>query len=112
MNRAPRLPAFGRQLLDARRRGEIPVLGYSIALDNWNNNVTGRCVVPNDTSVDELSFPFVAGSDVCVISGEDCPRAREVLTQVLRFNPSRLILLVGEKIDWIKSKKHGVEVHP
>lgn len=75
--RARQLPAFGRALLDIRRRGLVPLrhahLGHVLVLlDNWRwgrifDSALHRLVVPTDADPTALDFAGTAGLDVTLV---------------------------------------------
>jgi len=74
---AGRLPAFGRELLELRRRGLVPkrhlFLGHvRVLLDNWRwgrvyDGRMPKLIVPEDSDPRELSFAMLAGLDVTAV---------------------------------------------
>lgn len=69
-----RLPAYGRELVYARRRGLVPVCpsGWLIVARGWGMHrlVAGhhpRVVVPGDVDPRDLELRFLAGLDVLVV---------------------------------------------
>ena len=112
-----RLPPFGRQLLEARRKGLSPKDGVIlIFLDQWGHDYRARVVVPSDLSPADCCFDFVAGLDCFLMWDTDrteVSRCRELLREVLKSNPLRLVVvgLMGDlsKLLWGKSVGVGIE---
>src|SRR5262245_48895526 len=94
-----RLPAFGRELANLRRRGLVPQAGsIRIAIDDWELRGSradyGHVVVAADHDPAELDFSFLFGLDAWVIFRSnltDTRRARAVIERISMFNPRRIL---------------------
>lgn len=70
-----KLPAFGREILELRRRGLVPANergaaeAVYVVLDDWKTCARRRwrVVVPKDAAPAELNFAFIAGLECFVI---------------------------------------------
>jgi hypothetical protein len=61
------LPAFGRELLELRRRGFVPGRTVVVSLDSWRyGKLYQRLVVPDDLDPQVVDFRMIAGLDVFV----------------------------------------------
>lgn len=113
-----RLPAFGRELLELRRRGLVPdPPEVFVSLDSWKwAPRRTRVVVAPDVESVELDFSFVAGLDVwmgwwpgtTVITRRDT-----TIRAILAALPQRLIVVAYEDpvcFIWIKSTQVGIEL--
>lgn len=114
----PRLPAFGREILDLRRRGLVPAGRVVVALDTWDYGKNrARVVVAQDADPAALDFSFLAGLDVELVwlpLSTPRPRCDALIGAVLAHRPERLLMWIvgGEQpteLVWIKSKLVGVE---
>lgn len=131
MRNAPRqqpehraLPAYGRELLDLRRRGLVPEChvffgDVLVVLDDWKAGTAirlYRMVIAKDHDPALLEFSMVAGLDVIIAykpSVTMCERRDAALRQILRAEPAslRVIDLEAPSLGfWIKSRKHGLEM--
>lgn len=64
-----RLPGFGRVLIEARRRGEVPATRlFWLVIRDWHDmdETRWRAVVPAELDPTTLDLCFVAGLDVYV----------------------------------------------
>ena len=82
--RQHRLPAYGRDLLDAQRAGyNVPYLVLSLG---WNfGRGQPRLVIPDDLHIDELDLQVVAGLDCLVVHHDLHVRAFDVAELALTF---------------------------
>ena len=94
--RTRKLPAYGRDLLDLRRRGLVPNPKLVIINVGWNAtkahgaHVMGYgVVVPDDEEPEALDFCGLAGLPVLVVARgtEPIERIKAVVAQVIRFAP-------------------------
>jgi hypothetical protein len=61
------LPAFGRELLDLRRRGLVPGRPVVISLDSWHfGRAYPRLVIPGELDPAQIDLSMVAGIDTFV----------------------------------------------
>lgn len=121
---AKRVPAFARELAEARKNGMVPSRGEVIvALDVWawgkpQHSALARCCVPPDVAPADLDLLFLAGLDVLVAWSSkvtDGERVMELARALLAIRPGRLLLLdmvQPTRLQWIKSTVNGVEVAP
>lgn len=59
-----RLPAFGRELVELRRRGLVPGRPVVVSLDSWRwGKAYPRLVVPADLEPEVADFSAIAGID-------------------------------------------------
>jgi hypothetical protein len=64
----PRLPAFGRELIELRRRGLVPGRTVIVSLDSWRwGKAYPRLVVPEDLDPAEIDFSMIAGIETFVV---------------------------------------------
>lgn len=112
-----RLPAFGRELLELRRKGLVPNPRECIVcIDNWKwaTNKT-RVVVAPDADPALLDFSMLADLDVTVPhSLKVTPPARRdaLLRALVRANPRRIYALdmdLPAASFFVKSVAAGVE---
>lgn len=116
---AKRLPAFGREILELRRRGLRPRGGIILAIDSWNYGIgtsRARAVITPDLDPAALDYSFVAGLDVELVwLPKLTPKERldATIRAVLRCAPQRLLVWnMGEQagVKVIKSKEVGIEL--
>ena len=121
-----RLPAYARDIAEARKAGMVPASGEIIvALDVWRwgkqpGGALARCLVPEDRKIEDLDFWFLAGLDVLVAWSSAVSAGNRVMAlakAVLATGPRRLLLLdvaaeSGRACQWIKSAERGIEVQP
>jgi hypothetical protein len=90
------LPAYGRELLDIRRRGLVPHPRLVIVNVGWNASkahgphILGYgVVVPDEDDPEGLDFCGVAGLPVLVVARYETPveRVHAIVNQVLKFAP-------------------------
>jgi hypothetical protein len=115
--RRSRLPAFGRALVELRRRGLVPNPPQIYVAIDWWKWRRGRLqvVVTPDSDPAELDFAFLAGLDVIVgwrpeLTSRE--RRDSAIRAILRGVPQRLLLFVygeGPAHVWIKSVGSGIE---
>jgi hypothetical protein len=114
----PRLPAFGRELLDLRRKGLVPnppEVFVSVDSWDWAKNRT-RVVVASDAEPADLDFSFVAGIDVWLGWWPDktpIERRNATVRAILACLPLRVIMIAHEdtpRFVWIKSVQLGIEL--
>lgn len=112
-----RLPAFGRELLELRRKGLVPNPPQCyVCLDLWEWAIGHtRVVVAPDADPAALDYSMVAGIDVTVLhSLKVTPPARRdaLLRALVRANPLRLYAMdidVPAASFFVKSVAVGVE---
>jgi hypothetical protein len=113
-----RLPPYGREILDLRERGLIPVGRMFVALDTWSHGKSyARVVVTPDLDPSELDFTFLAGLDVELVwlpEVTSVERRDAAIRAILRCLPERLMLWTAggdvPRLTWIKSNAVGVEL--
>lgn len=112
-----RLPPFGKELLELRKRGMRPESIIICAIDTWRYGMAyARVVIPEDLQPEEVTFAFVAGLDVAIVwlpEITSIERRDAVARQILKFDPISLrIVEVADPIGWIwiKSRAKGVEM--
>jgi hypothetical protein len=113
-----RLPAYGRELLELRRRGLVPdppEVRVSIDLWDWAKTRT-RVVISPDSDPANLDFSFLSGLDVIVgwfPRITTLERRDAAIRSILRALPQRLLLFgygTAATVTWIKSVGLGVEL--
>ena len=117
-----RLPAYGRGLLETRRRGLVPPRPHVVVcLDGWDWGkkyyLRSRVVVPPDLDPRNTDFRFVAGLDVVLIYDPEITRPERVdatVGELLPCLPASLrTLAVGDpvcEITFVKSRAVGIEL--
>lgn len=114
-----RLPAYGRGLLETRRRGLVPPGPYIfVCLDGWNwFKGFSRVVVPPDLDPRNTDFRFVAGLDVVLRYDPEITMPERVDATVLELLPclptSLRTLVVGDPVcefAYVKSRALGIEL--
>jgi hypothetical protein len=112
-----RLPAFGRKLIDLRKRGLRPESIIVVGIDSWDyGKAYARVVVSKDKLAHQLNFAFVAALDVAIVWIPEITaidRRDSVARQVLKFDPASLrIIQMADPVVWlwIKSRAHGLEM--
>lgn len=117
MNPPLRLPAYGRDLLELRRRGLRPESIVIVAIDSWAYGMAyARVVVSKELAPAEINFAFVAALDVAIVWLPDITtteRRDAVARQVLKFDPVSLrVIEIADPVRWlwIKSRAQGVEM--
>jgi hypothetical protein len=89
-----RLPAYGRQLLDLRKRGLVPDRDLVISTDSWKWGIgCPRVVFPQDLDADAADLRFVAGIPCFLAWGSSkttIERRDAIIRQIVRCKPSRL----------------------
>lgn len=117
-----RLPAYARQLADARARDLVPTHRQVVVyLDRWPPGaVTGLGVAiccPPDADPTRLDWRYLAALSVLVVTvpTPDPLRLRSLLAELVAVQPKRLILLRPGAVpaaEFIVSAARGVEVQP
>lgn len=116
--RAPhkRLPAFGREILELRRKGLVPQGGVIVAIDTWNYGThRARVVIAPDVDPGALDYSFLAALDVELVwlpKVTSAARRDVTIRAILRCNPKRLLMwAIGAdpEVVWIKSVLVGIE---
>lgn len=94
MSTASRLPAFGRNILDLRMRGLVPI-GDIILAAGWKRarGWPWRCVVPLNEDPSVFNFAFVAGLS-CLLYARTRIQADRIAAAVVPFRPLRLVGVV------------------
>lgn len=113
---AKRLPAFGREILELRRRGLRPQGRVILSLDSWHyGEGRARAVITADVDPAALDYSFLAGLDVEIVwlpKVTSAERRDATIRTVLRYAPQRLLVwILGDQpgVMWIKSKEVGIE---
>ncbi|MCK0507365.1 hypothetical protein [Aromatoleum anaerobium] len=119
-----RLPAYARELANARARGLVPAnRQVRVYLDHWPTR--RRCAstlgpaicCPIDARPHLLDWRYLAALDVLAVvrPGADEGRVRALLRELIAARPKRLILLRPggtPAAEFIVSAARGVEVWP
>ena len=114
-----RLPPYGRELLELRKRGLVPSAQLvAVLLENWNYaKCFPRVVIPSDVEIAELNFVFLAGLDAVLILDSRCESAQArknaAISAILECDVSSLrVLEAGEpnRWTWVKSRMYGIEL--
>lgn len=116
------LPAFARELADARARDLVPARRQVVVyLDRWPASpVTGLGLAiccPPGSRPDRLDWRYLAALSVLVLTppAPDAERLRLLLAELVAARPKRLILLRQGSMpvaEFIVSEARGVEVQP
>lgn len=92
-----RLPAYGRDLLAHRRAGREPYHGITLWIDRKPpaNGLCAPLAIFSDTQPDELDWSLCEGRSVLIPHSDevDPDRLLAVINEVVKADPSRLILL-------------------
>ena len=117
-----RLPAYARDLADARARDLVPAQRQvAVYLDRWPvGRVTAlgpAICCPPDFHPGRLDWRYLAALSVLVVTppAPDPERLRHLLAELVAARPKRLILLRPGRVpaaEFIISEAHGVEVQP
>lgn len=117
-----RLPAFARDLADARARNLVPSnRQVAVYLDRWPSGpVTAlgvAIVCPPDMHPCRMDWRYLAALSVLVVTprSPDADRLRHLLAELVAVQPLRLIVLQPEETPaarFIVSADRGVEVQP
>lgn len=108
----PRLPAFGRELLELRRQGLRPEGLLVVALDTWEfGKAYARAVIAKDVEPANTNFAFVADLDVALIwlpTLTPIARRDAAIRRILFFNPASLrVIVMADPVGWIWVKSHA-----
>ena len=117
-----RLPAYARDLADARARDLVPALRQVVVyLDRWPvAPVTGLglaiCCPPGSDPA-RLDWRYLAALSVLVVAspGIDAERLRLLLVELVAARPKRLIVLRPGGVpvaEFVVSEARGLEVQP
>jgi hypothetical protein len=116
-----RLPAFARQLVEARERGLSPVRGWNgaqvlVVLDDWKiAEKRYRLVVPSEDDPEDFDFRVVAALDVILVYNSrrtDGERLKAAIRAILRGAPAALQVfdVFAPHLTWlVKSRLLGIE---
>lgn len=117
-----RLPAFARELADARARNLVPVnRQVAVYLDRWPSGpVTALGVAiacPTEMHPYHMDWRYLAAMSVFVVTPKspDAARLRHLLAELVAVQPMRLIVLQPDETPaarFIVSMHRGVEVQP
>ena len=92
-----RLPAYGRDLLDHRKAGREPYHGIALWIDRKppQNGVCAPLAIFSDTQPHELDWSLCEARSVLIPHSDevDPDRLLAVINEVVKADPSRLILL-------------------
>lgn len=112
-----KLPAYGRKILELRRKGLVPKGRVIVSLDSWDYGKRyARVVVPPDVDPAALDFSFLAGLDVEIVWSPyltTVERRNAAIRAILQRSPERLLMwVIGTvtRLVWIKSKDVGIEL--
>jgi hypothetical protein len=120
---ASRIPAYGKDLLDLRRRGFVPkqhpLFGHVvIALDDWHIGKAidvYRLVIPSNADPAAMSFSMIAGLEVVLVYATRSlisKRTDAALRAVMRFKPATLRVVIANHPKhgfWVLSHRRGLE---
>ncbi len=117
-----RLPAYARDLADARARDLVPALRQVVVyLDRWPvAPVTGLGLAiccPPGADPARLDWRYLAALSVLVVTppAPDAGRLRALLAELVAVRPLRLVLLRpggSPTAEFIVSEARGLEVQP
>lgn len=117
-----RLPAYARDLADARARDLVPAHRQVVVyLDRWPVapvTALGLAICcPPDMHPCRLDWRYLAALSVLVVTppAPDADRLRYLLAELVAVQPKRLIVLHPDRTPaarFIVSAAHGVEVQP
>jgi sporulation-control protein spo0M len=107
-----RLPPNGRQLVDLRRAGRVPLrqgFGQIAILPDWGFEVSGAFVtVPPEFNLADLDFCFVAGLEVVLFTRTGRPVA-DLLDLVLMLMDADAAAIIVIDIDRAaRGLDHGI----
>jgi hypothetical protein len=120
---ALRLPPYGRELLDLRRRGLVPVrhawFGHIlIVIDDWKMAAAlpdNRMIVPKELDPAGVNFTMCAGLDIVIVWScrlTTLARRDKTIQAVMRCKPVSLRIVdmdAPRESFWILSHKYGLE---
>lgn len=116
------LPAFARELADARARDLVPAQRQVVVfLDKWPDGPSSPLgpviCCPPGTRPDRLDWRYLAALSVLAVvrPGADAERLRLLLAELIAAHPKRLVLLRPGGMpaaEFIISAARGVEVQP
>ena len=91
-SRSARYPAYGRQILDARRRGLQPRQQMVITVFSWNlAKAFPRIVIDPLSDFERLDFSYLAGLDVIIgFNHVEASFVKPLARAMLKANPRRL----------------------
>ncbi len=91
-SRSARIPAYGRQMLEARKRGLQPRQQMVMVVFDWNlARAFPRLVVDPISDFDRLDFSYAAGLDVVIgFRAHEAFIAESLARVILKANPRRL----------------------
>lgn len=91
-SRHARYPAYGKQILEARRRGLQPRQQMVMAVFSWNlAKAFPRIVIDPLSDFDRLDFTYLAGLDVIVgFNQVEVSLVEPLARAILKANPRRL----------------------
>jgi len=117
-----RLPAYARDLADARARDLVPAQRQVVVyLDRWPTapvTALGLAICcPADTHPARLDWRYLAALSVLVVTlpAPDGKRLRHLLAELAAVRPKRLIVLRPGGVpaaEFIVSESRGLEVQP
>jgi hypothetical protein len=96
---AKRMPPYGKQLMEMRLAGKMP-MGIVMVTFGWElAQAYTRVVIPDDIHPDQLNFYYLAGLAVQIVyHRRDARRVNDVTEAILKINPSWLATLALDLI--------------
>jgi hypothetical protein len=93
-----RLPAYARELADARRQGLVPDVGFIVVAMDWDlgGSMDGlvRVVVPPNHEPSKMDFSFLAGLNVILVHRDtDRDRATAIADQLQAVRLGELAII-------------------
>lgn len=91
-SRSARFPAFGKQMLEARRCGLQPRQQMVLVTFDWNlAKAFPRIVIDRISDFDKLDFSYLAGLDVIIgFTRLEASLVEPLAREILRVNPTKL----------------------
>ena len=88
---AKKLPAYGKALMEMRKRGKVPSNSVVVAFDFKIGKLFQRIVVNPGESPANWEFRFLAGLDVIISYGDEHAHlVRALAEEILKNKPSML----------------------
>ena len=86
-----KIPPFGRQLDELRRKGLIPAQRIIVSTDWSIGKLYPRIIVTPDTPVSSLRFNYLSGLHVQIVYFDrDEPILSDLITEILSIQPATL----------------------
>lgn len=117
-----RLPPFGKELMEVRRRGRVPAPGWCrshviVVLDDWHiASSRFRLVIPSSDAPENFDFSAIAGLSVIVVYDSkrtERERLNAAIRALLRYLPDQLTAFDVARPHApliVKSKVVGIEL--